>query len=159
MPWAPSCASISSFPLKVRILLTKNSSPGSTFFFFNNRRGYRFLDVFETSYTSKWWLKYFYVRHPFGEWNLHRFFRRDKFRTVSMRNPRSWLKSLRPLTIILEKSHDEEGESDEDIEMDGIETRSYVDADHDTDPGSEMERSVVLGMNGNDLTLYYLYGS
>lgn len=70
---------------KMLLAFTLASSPGIPFFFFNARRGYKFLDRYETSHSTKWWPKYIYVKHSSGDWNLPTFFRRDSFTTLKMK--------------------------------------------------------------------------
>lgn len=59
---------------------------------------------------------------------------------------------------MIPKSDAEEGESDvEEVLVDAIGTRSCIILEYDPDPGLQLERMVVLGVDGKDPTLFYPY--
>lgn len=93
-------------------------NPGLPFFFFNARWGFKFLDGYETFHSTKWWSKYFYVKHLSGTWNIPMFFRRDKFQALKLRRILAWMESVRPLQFTVERDVGEGSEFDEE----GVET-------------------------------------
>ena len=134
------------------------SSRNSCFYFFNQRPGLRFLDGYESSHSSKWLPQYFYVKHPSKSWDLPCHFRRDKFQSLRVKKPPEWRKSLKTVTVMMDKSDIEEGEFDkEEVVVDAIGMRSRLSLEYDPDPGLEYEKMAVFGVDGADPKLFYPY--
>ena len=131
---------------------TISRSQGAPFFYFTVRRGYNFLDGYETSHSSEWWSEFFYVKHPSGNWNLPQHFRRNKCEILAVREKPAWLLSLGPRGVT--SADRVEGEEDS---YDSIGTKGSASLLYDTDPGLKRERRAVLGVGGADPTLFYPY--